>query len=161
MSAEGIAEKAFASRFPYFGFFFVHGVIFDPIGRYPADHIIRIFRSCKNRFQHIIPRRFFGLFIIVSFLFSLINISFGTLNLIPETVATAIAIVLLASSILIGAASLIGLKDSWRVGILEDQQTELGQARPQFKICGHIPGCCQDTDGLKSRYSQCFKKPGS
>jgi protein-S-isoprenylcysteine O-methyltransferase Ste14 len=68
---------------------------------------------------------FFGLFITVSFLFSLINVSFGTVGLISRSVATAIAIVLLVVNLLIGAASLIGLKDSWRVGILEDQQTDL------------------------------------
>ncbi len=68
---------------------------------------------------------FLGFFITVSFLFSSFNVSFGTVGLISKSVATATAIVLLAVNILIGAASLIGLKDSWRVGILEDQQTDL------------------------------------
>lgn len=68
---------------------------------------------------------FFCLYITVSFLFSLINVSFGTVSLISKTVATAAALILLAVNLLIGTASLIGLKDSWRVGILEDQQTDL------------------------------------
>jgi protein-S-isoprenylcysteine O-methyltransferase Ste14 len=68
---------------------------------------------------------FFCLYITVSFLFSLDNVSFGTVSLISKTVATVAAIILLAVNLLIGTASLIGLKDSWRVGILEDQQTDL------------------------------------
>ena len=68
---------------------------------------------------------FFGLFVTVSFLFSLINVPIGTVSLISISVATAIAVVLLAVNLLIGGISLIGLKDSWRVGILEDQQTDL------------------------------------
>jgi len=37
----------------------------------------------------------------------------------------AIALTLLVINLFVGVASLIGLRDSWRVGVMEDQQTDL------------------------------------
>ena len=68
---------------------------------------------------------FFALFIIISILFGLFNTPFGTFNLLTRTTALTIALMLLAMNLLVGAASLIGLKDSWRVGVLEEQRTDL------------------------------------
>ncbi len=70
---------------------------------------------------------FFGLFIILSILLSPFEVPFGTVDLITKNNAQIITIVLLAMNLLMGAVSLIGLKDSWRVGVLKDQQTDLIQ----------------------------------
>jgi protein-S-isoprenylcysteine O-methyltransferase Ste14 len=68
---------------------------------------------------------FFALLIIISLLLSLFDAPFGTFNLIKKTSALAVALTLLVVNLLVGAASLTGLRDSWRVGVLEDQQTDL------------------------------------
>lgn len=68
---------------------------------------------------------FFSLFIIVAVLLGLLDAPFGTVNLITRTAALAVALALLAVNLFVGSASIIGLRDSWRVGVLEDQQTDL------------------------------------
>ncbi len=68
---------------------------------------------------------FFGLFIILSVLLGLFDVPLGTVSLVTRTTSVAIALALLAVNLLVGSVSLIGLGDSWRVGILEDQQTDL------------------------------------
>lgn len=68
---------------------------------------------------------FFALFIIISLLLGLFENPPGTFNLLTRTSALTIALALLSINLLVGAASLIGLKDSWRVGVLEEQQTDL------------------------------------
>lgn len=68
---------------------------------------------------------FFVLFIILSVLFAVFDAPFGTVNLVTPTTALVVALALLAVNILVGALSLIGLGDSWRVGVLEEQQTAL------------------------------------
>jgi len=68
---------------------------------------------------------FFALFIIISLLLGLFEDPLGTFNLLTRTSALTITLALLSVNLMVGAASLIGLKDSWRVGVLEDQQTDL------------------------------------
>ncbi|MFC1633316.1 methyltransferase family protein [Planctomycetota bacterium] len=68
---------------------------------------------------------FFALLIIISLLLGLFDAPFGTINLLKRTSALAVALTLLVTNLLVGVASLIGLRDSWRVGVLEDQQTDL------------------------------------
>lgn len=68
---------------------------------------------------------FFSLFIIVAALFGLFDAPFGTVHLLTRTTATAVALALLLMNLLVGSASLLGLRDSWRVGVREDQQTDL------------------------------------
>ncbi len=68
---------------------------------------------------------FFSLFIALSILLGLFDKPFGTVNLAARTTALGVALALLAVNVLVGAASLIGLRDSWRVGVLENQQTDL------------------------------------
>jgi protein-S-isoprenylcysteine O-methyltransferase Ste14 len=78
----------------------------------------------RNR-EAILSVVFIILFIIISLLLSLFESPFGTFNLIKRTSTLGVALTLLVMNLLVGAASLIGLKDSWRVGVLEDQQTDL------------------------------------
>ncbi len=68
---------------------------------------------------------FFTLFIVVALLLSFFRISFGEFLLISHPAALAGGVALLLLNILISAASLTGLKDSWRVGVLKNQKTEL------------------------------------
>jgi protein-S-isoprenylcysteine O-methyltransferase Ste14 len=64
---------------------------------------------------------FFAVFISVSILIVL----FDAPSAGVELPATALACALLLLNLLIAAASLIDLGDSWRVGVLDDQQTDL------------------------------------
>lgn len=68
---------------------------------------------------------FFGLFITASVLIAWFDPPLGTINFIGQTAAMAAAVSLLALSLMLGAASLLGLKDSWRVGIIREQPTAL------------------------------------
>lgn len=68
---------------------------------------------------------FFALFIIISILLGLFDAPLGTFKLLKRTSSLAVALALLVMNLLVGVASLIGLRDSWRVGVLEDQQTDL------------------------------------
>lgn len=60
-----------------------------------------------------------------AFVLGLFDSPIGAVTVLGKAAATATALPLLAASILIGAASLIGLRDSWRVGIPRDQRTHL------------------------------------
>ncbi|MHC4559821.1 MAG: methyltransferase family protein [Planctomycetota bacterium] len=68
---------------------------------------------------------FIVLFILISLLLGLFEAPFGTFNVLKRTSALAVAFTLIVTNLLVGIASLIGLRDSWRVGVLEDQQTDL------------------------------------
>ena len=67
---------------------------------------------------------FFALFIGVSIVVALFDAPFAGI----EQPATVLACALLVFNLLIAAASLIDLGDSWRVGVLDDQQTDLIEA---------------------------------
>ncbi len=49
----------------------------------------------------------------------------GRFPVMPDAVATAICLLLLAVNLVLGTASLRDLGDSWRVGVIEEQRTEL------------------------------------
>jgi protein-S-isoprenylcysteine O-methyltransferase Ste14 len=78
----------------------------------------------KNR-EASISVVFFFLFIICSIVLSLFQAPPGTVDVVSGSAALTIALVLAMVNLLIGAVSLRGLKDSWRVGVLEDQRTDL------------------------------------
>jgi protein-S-isoprenylcysteine O-methyltransferase Ste14 len=63
--------------------------------------------------------------ILISLLLGLFEAPFGTFNVLERTSALAIALTLLVINLFVGVASLVGLRDSWRVGVMEDQQTDL------------------------------------
>lgn len=68
---------------------------------------------------------FFSIFIALSVLLGFFSTPPGMVHIVAKSTALTIALTLLAMNLLVGAASLAGLKDSWRVGVLEDQKTEL------------------------------------
>lgn len=78
----------------------------------------------KNR-EAIYATVFFVFFIGLAVGISVLKQPFGEVQLLNDFLAMALAIALLFMNLIVSGASLINLKDSWRVGILEDQKTEL------------------------------------
>lgn len=78
-----------------------------------------------NNREAVISTIFFALTIIIALVISYLGITYGTLHLINSDLAIFIGFVGMAVSIVISSASLVGLKDSWRVGIIEEQRTKL------------------------------------
>jgi protein-S-isoprenylcysteine O-methyltransferase Ste14 len=68
---------------------------------------------------------FFVIFIALSFYFALASSAPGTLALLPDNLAISAGLLLMLANLLIGLASLKDLGDSWRVGVIEEQQTQL------------------------------------
>lgn len=67
----------------------------------------------------------FTVFITTSLVLSLFKTPIGKVSIFSASLAGAIGLVLLSFNLVIALVSLIGMKDSWRVGVLEDQKTEL------------------------------------
>lgn len=67
----------------------------------------------------------FVLFISGSLLLSLFDSHLGKIQLISKSRSEFLGVSLLLFNLMVAAASLLNLKDSWRVGVLEDQKTEL------------------------------------
>ncbi len=68
---------------------------------------------------------FFAFFIGVAVVMSFFKQPLGHIQLLNDFGAMSIGIGLLLINLVVSAASLMNLKDSWRVGVLEDQKTEL------------------------------------
>lgn len=68
---------------------------------------------------------FFTFFIVVAIGMSFFNQPLGEIQFLNNHLAMTFGLGLLFLNLVISGASLINLKDSWRVGILEDQKTEL------------------------------------
>lgn len=68
---------------------------------------------------------FFAFFIIVSLSISYFDSKFGSLHILGEKTARLAALGILAINLVLSALSLVHLKDSWRVGVIENQKTEL------------------------------------
>jgi len=68
---------------------------------------------------------FFTLFIVIALLMSYFKQPYGNINLINPQLSLIIGLHLMTISLLVSAASLMDLKDSWRVGILKEQKIDL------------------------------------
>ena len=68
---------------------------------------------------------FFVLFIGLSIYLAMSGGNPGGLNLIPASIAGLIGLLLMLANLAVGLASLKDLGDSWRVGVIEEQQTRL------------------------------------
>ncbi len=68
---------------------------------------------------------FFIIFIGVALTMSLLKQPVGEIHLLNRFFAMTLGMALLLLNLIISAASLIHLKDSWRVGVLENQKTDL------------------------------------
>lgn len=78
----------------------------------------------KNR-EATIFIAFFVLFIGAAVGISVLNQPFGEVQLINGPLSMILGFVILFLNLIVSGASLMNLKDSWRVGVLEDQKTEL------------------------------------
>ena len=85
---------------------------------------IRIQIQGTNK-EAIIATSFFAMFIVVAIIFSLIEKPIGRLALPTGPYLFILGSSLLLLSLIVAGASLVGLKDSWRVGIIEEQTTKL------------------------------------
>lgn len=70
---------------------------------------------------------FFALFIAISLYLAATQSPLGRVALLPDVVATSACLILLCANLLVGVASLRDLGDSWRVGVIDEQQTTLIQ----------------------------------
>ena len=68
---------------------------------------------------------FLGSFIVLSLVLAAFRDPPGSIGLFGESTVAIVAILLLVSSTCVGLASLLGLGDSWRVGVPGEQKTEL------------------------------------
>lgn len=68
---------------------------------------------------------FFALFIALSLWLAQTNTGWGKISLLPDRIALALCLALLGANMLVAAAALKHLGDSWRVGVIEEQQTAL------------------------------------
>jgi protein-S-isoprenylcysteine O-methyltransferase Ste14 len=68
---------------------------------------------------------FFVLFIGLSIYLAMSGGNPGGMNLMPASVALFIGLLLMLANLAVGLASLKDLGDSWRVGVIEEQQTRL------------------------------------
>lgn len=68
---------------------------------------------------------FFAVFIGVSIWLAQTGCQWGSFALLPPWAAVAIGLALLGANMLVAAASLVQLGDSWRVGVIEGQETAL------------------------------------
>ena len=68
---------------------------------------------------------FFVLFIVIALYLAWTDSDFGALRIFPDTVSTGLCLLLLGFNMVVAALSLKDLGDSWRVGVIQEQQTEL------------------------------------
>jgi len=78
-----------------------------------------------NNPEAIISTIFFTLTILAALVISYFNITFAKLSIMDDGLALAISFGGMVISAFVSGASLTGLKDSWRVGVIEEQQTKL------------------------------------
>ena len=75
--------------------------------------------------EAIIATAFFVLFIVVAVIMSFFKQSYGGVQLLNSFFVMTLGLAMLFLSLIVSSASLINLKDSWRVGVIEDQKTVL------------------------------------
>ena len=78
-----------------------------------------------NNKEATISIAFFVLFIVVALVMSILKPPVGQILVLDRFFATISGVVLLLLNLAVSAASLVNLKDSWRVGVIENQKTDL------------------------------------
>ncbi len=105
----------------------IHQLVFQ--GMFVAKNII-LRRKTGNRIrgnnrEAITAVVYFAFFISAAMTFSLLDRPFGEIQFIKSFTAMITGLALLLMNLVISGVSLVSLKDSWRVGVIEDQKTEL------------------------------------
>ena len=80
---------------------------------------------CGKNIEATISIAFFVFFIAAAMGLSLLKQPYGEIQLLNNLIAMTLVSSLLFLNLVVSGASLIHLKDSWRVGVLENQKTEL------------------------------------
>ena len=75
--------------------------------------------------EAVISILYFAFFILYALLSSYFDWRWDKVSLLSDGSATTISLMVLALNILLSALALLHLKDSWRVGVVENQKTEL------------------------------------
>ena len=78
-----------------------------------------------NNKEAVISTFFIIFFIFLAILLTRIETPAGTVRVISTGAAAITALVLICMNLVIIAASLVNMKDSWRMGVLENQKTPL------------------------------------
>lgn len=68
---------------------------------------------------------FFMLFIATSLTFSFFNLAFGKVSIFSQKAVFISALIIIFANLIVSVFSLIHLKDSWRVGVIEEHKTDL------------------------------------
>ena len=111
----------------YFYIILIHQIIFQ--GMFFAKNIY-LQRKTGNQIkgknkEAVLSTICFALFIVASIIFASTDSPIGSFHIVDTSFSFIIASVLIIINIIVGAASLINMKDSWRVGVLEDQKNPL------------------------------------
>ena len=105
----------------------IHQLVFQ--GMFVTKNIIlrrKIGKHIRGKnIEATISIAFFVLFIGVAVGISVLKQPFGEVQLLNSFLAMIFGLVILFLNLILSGASLMNLKDSWRVGVLEDQKTEL------------------------------------
>lgn len=105
----------------------IHLILFQ--GMFFAKNIL-LSRKLKIRIrgrnrEASVAIMFFGFFIVCSLVVSCIDNPIGYLDLPGSLLITGAALILLVINLIVSATALLAMKDSWRVGVIEEQRTEL------------------------------------
>ena len=114
----------------YFYIILIHQIIFQGMFFAKNIHLQRkTGKQIKGKNKEaVLSTIFFALFIVTSMLFASLDSPVGSFQIVDSSFSFIIASILIAINIIVGAASLMNMKDSWRVGVLEDQKNPLIEA---------------------------------
>ncbi len=105
----------------------IHQIIFQ--GMFVAkNYILRKNTGKQIRGKNVeatVSIIFFALFIAISLALSFFQITVGEIKLLSKKAAIILAFFFISANLIISVLSLVHLKNSWRVGVVEDQKTEL------------------------------------
>ena len=105
----------------------LHQFVFQ--GMFAAKNIVlrrKLGKKIRGRNREAtVSVAFFVLFIGVAVAFSLLQQPWGVVQWLHGFLTMMVGLALLCVSLIVSGAALIHLKDSWRVGVLEEQKTEL------------------------------------
>ncbi len=105
----------------------IHQLVFQ--GMFVTKNIIlrrKIGKQIRGKnIEATISIAFFVLFIGVAVGISVLKQPFGEVQLLTGFLAMISGLVILFLNLIVSGASLMNLKDSWRVGVIDDQKTEL------------------------------------
>lgn len=116
-------DTMFATGFVILG----HQLLFQ--GMFAAKNIVlrrKIGKPIRGKNREVLTAiAFFVLFIVIALVVSFSGVPVLRVRILPDGFALVAGLGLLLVNLAVSGASLLHLKDSWRVGVIEDQQTEL------------------------------------